>query len=236
MNNKTLKKLMIHFLDECQKFINLRDRKRANLSLTDEEEKAFANAKNVIAQYGSMIKGLNLSSKEVSDAVLSGLADLMSMDNVNHFVKRPLTVGEAIDILSQFLCPEEVLNNDENIKKSAVEVVRQSHRTVILAKYSEIHKNHKKVAEQKEKFQKLVDEFNDTYINKEIVELSMAFASDYFNINEIDEFEQPVDASFVTALVLGKEYDEDEEMEKNSVSLGRKAVSGAGNDGDEAGE
>ena len=117
-------------------------------------------------------------------------------------------------ILTQFLNAEDFVRNNPAVREDSLQIVRNSHIANILAKYAPFYGDHEKVFEQEEKLDRMIDGFRDKYINPEVVELGIAFASEYFNQNELEQYGQPVDASFVTDLVLNSERDESETLKE----------------------
>ncbi|MBP3630641.1 MAG: hypothetical protein J6J23_04035 [Clostridia bacterium] len=212
-NEIAVKKVMVRFLVECQKFVGLRDKKKRE-PLNESEEIIFKNAKNVIMAYGIKLRDLGVSAKDIARVMLDGLKSVnLVSDNAE---QKGVTAGEATAILNQFIDVEGFVRTDSGLVFDSLEVVRASHTLNILAKYAPFYGDHEKVFEQEEKLDALVESFRDKYINPEVVGLSIERASEFFNGNELEQYGQPVDHTYVTSLILDTPHADEKDGEEGA--------------------
>lgn len=212
-NEIAIKKVMVRFVMECHKFVSLKERKKV-AQLNESEQIVFNNAKNVIIAYGVKLKELGVQPKEAAGLMLQALksANLVT-DNPE---QRGLTPGQASSILSQFIDCEGFVSTSTELAEDSMELVRNSHTLNILAKYAPFYGDHDTLIEQEIKVDSLLNDYSDKYLNPAVVRLALMFASELFNKNELEEYGQPVDYKFVTALVLSEEHPDEKEDESVS--------------------
>ncbi len=207
-NEIAIKKVMIRFVVECHKFVSLRERKKV-APLSESEQVIFNNARNVVVAYGVKLKELGVEPKDAAGLMLQALksANLVT-DNPE---QRGLTPGQAAYILSQFIDTDNFVRSDSRLKEDSMELVRNSHTLNILSKYAPFYGDHETLINQEIKVDALLDDYSDKYLNPAVVRLALMFASEQFNNEELEEYGQPTDYKYITALVLSEEHPDEKE-------------------------